>query len=357
MLDLARSTRRLTDRTQRPADPVAHIVALLRTGMAHADLVADLTRHPQARVAADRLQRLGLVYLANPAILRRELVEVSAPHSVPLPTRSITGVTASIDPGTTLDAAMVNALCEARNRGRLAAQADPADPPVELRGTDPSTWPRLVEEGRKAVADLVTSAMPLVRVKAFRGADSQDAQGALFLALTQAAHAYEPTRSEGASWHAYAWRTLDYEQWRGLDQAGVARPRRRAPEPPSTYPGDRELSGLSPSPEETVLGGRIGVEVTMAAIDSLPPRLRQPLDRLVAGQRVDAIATDLGMSPSTVRRRIDAAREVLRPQLNTVDADPPGNPQRGERWETSTPLPRHVDTHHGRAKGTPRISL
>ena len=187
--------------------------------------------------------------------------------------------------------------------------------------------------------------MPLVRVKAFRGADSQDAQGALFLALTQAAHAYEPTRSEGASWHAYAWRTLDYEQWRGLDQAGVPRPRRRTPEPPPTHLRDREVSSPTPSPEETVLGGRIGVEVVTAALDALPAHLRQPLDRLVAGQRVDAIATDLGVSLSTVRRRIDTARQVLQPQLNDVDTAPPGNEHHSERWVTSTPLPGDVDTH------------
>lgn len=354
MLQLARSTRQLTDRTQRPADPAAQIDALLRTGIAHADVVADLTRHPQARVAAHRLQRLGLEYLANAAVLRRDVVDI-APPSMPVPPRNTAGVTASIDPGTILDAATVNALCEARNRGRLAAQADPVDPPAELRGSDPATWPRLVEEGRQAVADLVTSAMPLVRVKAFRGADSPDAQGALFLALTKAANAYEPTRTEGANWHAYAWRALDYEQWRGLDQAGVPRPRRAMPGPPVTLLGDREVSTFTPSPEEIVLGGRIGVEVVTDALGSLPAPLREPLHRLIAGQPVAEIAADLGMSPSTVRRRIDAARDILRPQLNNVDAAPAGTEYRGERWETSTPRSSDEETHHSRSTVTPGI--
>jgi len=339
MLRLGTVARALTGR-HGPGEGLAdRIDGLLRSTMANAGVVAALDDTPRSRRAADQLQHLCLQYLAEPALLNRAPTPTSTPPAAravetrpTAPPVRPSPIESTIRPGTVLDAVTVTELCRVRDLGKLAAAADPANPPAALVGIDPRGWPQHVAAGRQAVADLAASAIPMAYARARGSFNLDDTRGELLLALMRAAHAYQPTR--GAPWSAYAWRVLDNQRLRGVDATGS--PNTRQPLP--IHLGAVDLPSRTPGPEDTVLGGRLGVDAIHDLIDALPLDLRRPLEGRLSGQSWDAVATSLGMSTTTARRRVDMARELLQHQLGSDGPHTP-TPAVKPRWMTSGPLP------------------
>lgn len=335
MLRLGRSIQDLTSPHTTDELP-GRLDALLRTSFGHAPLVAALAGQPAARQAADRLHRLTLEYLNHPQLLtppgpRRPTPTRTPPPPPPAPSRSVelVLVQATIAKGTVLAPETVVALCRARDLGVAAATADPTQPPEILRGTDPATWPALAHAGRQAVADLVASVTPMVYAHARHGRHLDDLRGELFVTLVQAAHRFDPTRSRGAAWPTYAWRTLQYQHWAGVDAAGVPRTRTT---PHTTPLGDRELASRTPGPEDTLIASPRSHAALTEAIAALPHHLRGPLEASMNGLSSRTIAGDLRISESTAHRRLTTARNLLRDQLGNPD----GSPHR-RLFETVTP--------------------
>lgn len=344
MLRLGRSARDLTGPRGAPTELAGRVDALLRSTLAHAPLVAALTADPTSARAVGRLHHLTLEYLTHPELLTptgpRRPTRAPAPPPPPPPApvpalAPVEPVRATIPHGTVLDRDTIVALCRARDLGRAAAGADPAQPPELLRGTDPATWPALAQTGRQAVADLVASVTPMVYAHTRHGPNLDDLRGELFVALTRAAYRYDPRHSGGGSWSTYAWRTLQHQRWTGVDDAGVARTRRTL----RTLPmGDREPVSQAPSPEDLVLPTERSHDSVAAAVAALPTDLRRPLEGSMDGQPPRLIAEHLHISTSTVHRRIKAARALLHDQLTQPDPDPGPGPQ-PRLWETVTRAP------------------
>ena len=70
--------------------------------------------------------------------------------------------TPRVPAGQQLDRDAVRALCLARDLGKAAAAGAESHP--LLVGVPRTDWPRLVEEGRLAIADLVESVRPIAHV-------------------------------------------------------------------------------------------------------------------------------------------------------------------------------------------------
>ncbi len=336
LLHLGRTVADLTRRPTTPDDLARRLDALLRTAIGHAPLVAALSGRPAAQRAADQLQRLTLDYLNHPHLLtppdrrRPGPTREPVPATPPPPPRPADPLPATIANGTVLDRAAVATLCRARDLGRAAATADPTQPPELLRGTDPATWPALAQAGRQAITDLVASVTPMVYAQTRYGPNLDDVRGELFIALTQAAHLYDPDRVGGVAWSSYAWRTLQCRRWTKTDSFGVPHTRNT---PPTTRLGQRDLIDPTPSPEDTAVAPDSYAAVT-AAVANLPGYLKAPLEASLTGQPTRFIAEDLHVSASTIHRRLNAARAILRTQLTDPDLLPPPR-----LWETVTATP------------------
>jgi RNA polymerase sigma factor (sigma-70 family) len=126
-------------------------------------------------------------------------------------------------------------------------------------------------------------------------ADAEDAFQATFLVLAAKPHAVRRAESLGAWLHGTAWRVA----------ARVRRRRGRTHPPvdPPARPDDPSLrDALAALDEELV---------------RLPAKYRQPLTACYLLDRTqDEAAADLGLSVSTVKRRLAAGRELLRQRLN-----------------------------------------
>lgn len=321
MLQVGTAVRQLTGRPE-PAEPSqGRLDALLRSGLGHAVLVANLTGEPSAHRAAARISQLALEYLTKPRMLRDVVPEAPTPPAPmepnaaaarePRASAGIAPMEPTITPGTVLDGPSILALCQARDLGVAAGTADPANPPDSLRGVDPSRWPQLVAEGRQAVTDLVASVLPMVYAQTRRTPDAADVRGQMFVELMGAAYRFDPQRTSPEGWASYAWMTIKHTRWRGVDDAGVVRKRTSAPRPATVTLDGRDPASRAPDPGE-VVEDRHAVAAITQALGQLPPSLRGPLLESMKGLPLRAIAEDFGYSESTAHRRVNEAREHLR---------------------------------------------
>lgn len=295
--------------------------AFLRTGVGQSALVAGIATGAGARASAATLHQLTLQYLAHPEMLRRGDWIEETPAPAPA-TRSIPEAAAprprnlaqpSIEPGTVLGGDAVVSLCRARDLGTAAAVADPANPPEVLRGIDPSRWPQLVEAGQQAVTDLVASVVPMAYAVSRNTANTDDVRGHMFVNLMRAATIFDPQQINPDRWPAYAWSTLQRTRWLGVDSAGVQQSRQGAKTVPLSL-GDVEPESRDRGPDALV-AEKFAIEAITHAVEQLPPTLRVPLVLSMEGHTPVAIAEQLDVSVSTVRRRITRARESVEAQL------------------------------------------
>jgi len=365
MLKLGTAVQQLTKHPGPMDGPVASLDALLRSSIGQAVVVAGLTGDPAARIAAGLLQSLSLGYLANPQLLQRSSVDVSPnpdPHHLPATgvaasssARELDGwqpLRATIASGTVLDAESIIGLCRARDVGRAAASADPANPPPILAGTDPAEWPQLAVVGQQAIIDMVTSVTPMVYAITRNVARSavDDVRGELFVGLMRAAHAFEPNGPHSTTWSRYAWQVLQHDRWRQVDPLGVPQPRTKSQIPRMLGLDGTEPISLQRGPEE-VVENQASVEAIKAAVNALPDNLRESLLGSIAGRTTQDIGDEMGISKNTVARNIIRAREILRqhPDLTrageNTDTRPPSpvrgpgapSPQAPQRWRPDNP--------------------
>ena len=332
MLQVGTAVRQLTGRPE-PTEPSrVRLDVLLRSGLGQAVLVANLTVEPSAHPAAARISQLALEYLTNPRVLRPSDPPEAPPEPAPVnpgaaavrepgASARIAPMDPTISPGTVLDGPSILALCHARDLGAAAAIGDPANPPENLRGVDPSRWPQLVVEGRQAVTDLVGSVIPMVYAQTRRTPNAADTRGQMFVELMGAAYRFDPQRTSPEGWASYAWMTLKHARLRGVDDAGVVRKRTTGPRPTTVALDGREPASRAPEPGE-VVEDRHAVAAITQALGQLPRSLREPLLSSMQGHPVRAIAEDLGYSQSTAHRRINEAREHLRGELASRDDRP-----------------------------------
>lgn len=329
MLKLGSAVRDLAT----PADGTepAHVRlhALLSSGLGQTVLVAQLIGDLKAHTIADRINRNVLDYLGRPRLL--SLVKTSDPPQQPAPVAEPQEVVRSpstmvpaqpvaptVQPGTRLTGEQILALCHARDLGVAAATSNPTKPPDILHGVDPKRWPQLVHEGQQAVADLVTAVSTMVYAQSRGAFNGDELRSQMFLELMGAARRFDPHRTYPEAWPSHAWLTLTYARRHGVDTAGVVNPRTRRPD---SVP----LDGWEPASQEpdptTGIEQQETLQTIQGALDSLPERLREPLVESIKGQPPRAIAEALGVSPSTISRRIRAAREQLRGELSTPTSD------------------------------------
>jgi len=365
MLKLGTAVQQLTKHPGLMEDPIASLDALLRSGIGQAVVVAGLTGDPAARIAAGRLQSLSLGYLANPQLLQRSSVDVSPnpdPHHLPATgvaasswARELDGwqpLRATIASGAVLDAESIIGLCRARDVGRAAASAAPANPPPILAGTDPAEWPQLAVVGQQAIIDMVTSVTPMVYAITRNVARSavDDVRGELFVGLMRAAHAFEPNGPHSTTWSRYAWQVLQHDRWRQVDPLGVPQPRTKGQIPRMLGLDGTEPISRQRGPEE-VVENQARVEAIKAAVNALPDNLRASLLGSIAGRTTQDIGDEMGISNATVARNIIRAREILRqhPDLarsaENTDTRPPSpvkgpgdpSPQAPQPWRPDNP--------------------
>lgn len=325
MLKVGTAVRQLTGRPD-PAEPVhVQLDALLRSGLGQAVLVAQLTGESAARQPAAGIGRLTLDYLTNPRILRPvgppDLPAPAAPVNrapksepesrVPAPAPP---VESSIRPGTILDGPAILALCRARDLGVAAGNADPANPPELLRGTDPTRWPQLGAEGRQAVADLVASVVPMVYAQTRRSYNETDVRGQAFVELMGAAYRFDPERNGPEGWAPYAWMTIKHSRLSGVDDAGVVRRRTTSPRPANMTLEGHDPASRTPDPGD-IVEQRESVQSITQTLHQLPTSLREPLLESMEGHPIRTIAEDHGYSQSTAHRRVAEARAQLREEL------------------------------------------
>lgn len=318
-LRLGEALASLTNPTGTPDPPHMQFDALLRSGFGQAELVAQTTPEPareEAAMAAAVLQRIGRQHLYNPDVLRLRS-PTAAPHpeaprapQTPWPDKRPLDapVSARIAVGADLDQAQIEALCRDRDLGSAAASADPADPPELLAEIPPTQWPHVVIRGREAVADLVASVTPMVYALLRGTRSSNDLRSELLLNLVSAARRFQPDRTESSSWPAYAWGTLSKVRLRGVDEVGGPF-RRLVGQPTSMLPF---LDALA-APDARLLSPEQGSAIAEIAdaIDSLPPVLRRTLLESMQGRNSVTTAERLSVDPSTVRRRLNRARDIV----------------------------------------------
>ena len=331
MLKLGSAVRQLTGPSDITETSHARLDALLRSSLGEAVLVANLTNLSAAKPVADRISRLALEYLAHPGILRptggTESLPAKAPVDrtpVPVQERSAPDIVGepSITPGTVLEGDTVASLCRARDLGVAAANGDPINPPNNLRGIDPSRWPQLVEEGKQAVTDLVTSVIPMVYAQTRHVLHAADVQGQMFVELMGAANRFDPQRTAPERWPTYAWMSLEHVRRHGVDQAGVALKDSRRLQATVVPLGETEPPSREPGPGAAI-EERQSTEAIKQALGRLPHSLQRPLLESMQGRPERVIAEEGGFSQSTARRRILEARETLKRELATHadDAD------------------------------------
>ncbi|WP_353080835.1 RNA polymerase sigma factor [Tessaracoccus lapidicaptus] len=325
MLQVGTAVRQLTGSPGPTEPPHVRLDVLLRSGLGQAVLVANLTGEPSAHPAAARISQLALEYLTNPRVLR-EVDPTDAPMPPapvepkagaardPRASARIAPMEPTISPGTILDGPSILALCLARDLGVAAGSADPANPPVSLQGVDPSRWPQLVAEGRRAVTDMVASVLPMVYAQTRRTPNAADTRGQMFVELMGAAYRFDPQRTSPEGWASYAWMTIKHARWRGVDDAGVVRKRTSASRPATMTLDGRDPASRAPDPGD-VVEDRHAVAAIMQALGQLPTSLREPLTASMQGHPLREIAEDLGYSESTAHRRIKEAREHIRDDL------------------------------------------
>lgn len=318
LLRLGEALLPLTQPSAAHDQPHEQLDALLRSGFGQAALVAQVspTAHQQEAVAgATVLEQIGRQHLYNPTPLRWRAAEAPTQNVLTLPelprsgrSQSTSPVSARIAVGADLDKAEVEALCRQRDRGIAAASADPADPPQLLAEIPSTQWPHVVIRGREAVADLVASVTPMVYALLRGTRSSNDLRSELLLNLVSAARRFQPDRTEGSSWPAYAWGTLSKVRLRGVDEVGGPF-RRLVGQPTSMLPF---LDALA-APDARLLSPEQGSAIAeiAEAIDSLPPVLRRTLLESMQGRNSVTTAERLSVDPSTVRRRLNRARDIV----------------------------------------------
>jgi RNA polymerase sigma factor (sigma-70 family) len=173
--------------------------------------------------------------------------------------------------------------------------------------------------------------------------DVADLVAAVFLAVIESAHRYDPTRGEPLGWlFGVAANQLRMQRRRGWRQRGIV---------------DR-VSGQRLLDAEDVLRLEERIDA-----ERLAPEVRRAVARLPRGERAvfDLVwreglsapeaAAALGISPVAVRVRLSRARAKLRAELgDTVESDPPPTLV-GTPHPVSPPAPRHADP-----RPTPRAS-
>lgn len=237
-------------------------------------------------------------------------------------------------------------LAARRDAGTLAAASLAGDPAARAltRDTPSVQLQALVSDGIRAKAELVDVAGGLV-LNATRNrppAERDDAIQQATLAVVQAAETFDPTR---ARWSSWVIRTAEWEL------IGQYRKSLREPATQLVREANDErlldiLASTSTIQPETayadphrVAESRQGVARIRAAVEALPPDERAAVRAYLAHQgegRSASIsaAEDLGISTSTVRRRVNSGLESLRTSLLAQD---------GQRVDAPRPLEGHFD--------------
>lgn len=323
MLRLGGATRHLAAPPDGREPGHLRLDALLRSCLGQTTLVAQLKNDFSAQAVAGRINRLVLDYRANPGILTPADPSPSTPWSapdasrptlvrLPEPVALAEPVEPTVASGTVLTGEHIVALCHARDLGVAAATSDTAKPHELLRGIEPDRWPQLVQEGRQAVADLVTAITPMVYAQSRGAWNAEDLRAQLFVELMRAARRFDPHRNDPEAWPAHAWTIIKYARLAGVDRAGVAKP--RSPRPATVALEGWEPPSRGPDPT-TGIEQQQALQAIQQALDHLPDVLREPLVESMKGRSTHSIAEDLGVSPSTINRRIRAAREQVRDEL------------------------------------------
>ncbi|MBK8463502.1 MAG: sigma-70 family RNA polymerase sigma factor [Nigerium sp.] len=329
MLRLGGATRHLAAPPDGREPAHLRLDALLRSTLGQTTLVAQLRQDVLAQAVAGRINRLVLDYRANPGILTPADPSLSKPWSLPDASRpslvrppEAVALTEPVEPtvarGSVLTGEHIVALCRARDLGVAAATSDPARPPDILRGIDPGRWPQIVHEGRQAVASLVSAVTPMVYAQSRGAWNGEDLRGQLFVELMNAARRFDPQGTEPQAWPAYAWMTLKHARGHGVDSAGVVSP--RTPRPTTVALGGWEPPSREPDPT-TGIEQQQALQTIKQALDHLPDALREPLVEAMKGRSIHSIAGHLGVSRSTINRRIRAAREQVRDELGLPTGD------------------------------------
>ncbi len=327
MLTLGTAVRRLT-RPDVTEPATVRLDALLRSGVGDAVVVANLTDQGVAKPVAGRINRLALEYLAEPRMLRptgrgaatSDLGSGGPAGMLPraLPSRAVWSPESLVAPGTVLPGSTVTALCNSRDLGVAAATGDAADPPQILRGIDPSQWPELVMKGRQAVAELVSSVVPIVYAQTRHAWNAEDLRGEMFVELMRAAYRFDPERIGPDRWPHYAWVTIERGQRQGVDAAGVMRGRGQSV---TFVPlGGIDPSARTPAPEASAYQQQ-SLAAISDALTRLPLSLQRPLRESMQGRPARSIGEDLGVSERTARRRIQEARDRVRNDLARYEDD------------------------------------
>lgn len=222
---------------------------------------------------------------------------------------SLVAPTPRVPAGQQLDRDAVRALCLARDLGKAAAAGAESHP--LLVGVPRTDWPRLVEEGRLAIADLVESVRPIAHVTMRGRHRNDDALSRMFEVLTSAAHRYKPDHEGGAQWSTFAWATLHraYPDVVDVDHFGVPLNRGRVVTtvPWESRPGARQDPPDPRSqPADMVMAGEL-----VAAVEALPPLLREPLTRSIAGESPAEIAERIGASTTAINTRLRRGRDQV----------------------------------------------
>ncbi|WP_232550053.1 RNA polymerase sigma factor [Propioniciclava soli] len=292
---------------EEPAE--ARLRALLASGVGAAGRVAAVVRADPApferlQGAAQELERVNL----SGPVLRKAVGPIPERGDVADQGRGAATVlppTPRVPAGVQLDPDVVVALCRSRDAGQAARRGESDHP--SLRGVNRAQWPRLVEEGRLAVADLVESVRPMaIAAWAARRGDEDDL-GVLFERVSRAALNYDPEHASGGQWSTYAWQVV--HRAAGGMGPGVRELRSRTKEVPVSWDGASEYwlpADEGPGPAGWAEAGGL-VDVVM----SLPSGLREPLLRSIRGETHAEIAERIGASTATVARRLERGREEV----------------------------------------------
>jgi RNA polymerase sigma-70 factor (ECF subfamily) len=170
---------------------------------------------------------------------------------------------------------------------------------------------------RAAIGEMVERHARLVYRVAFavvrNAADAEDAVQETFMQLLRGAPSRVIQDEQGYLARA-AWRTACRISGRRRERAPQTEPAaERENEQPEKWL--RELRATGPSPEQAAVQGDLEAWLH-GQIDRLPEKLRQPLALAALGELTSPqIARVLGIPEGSVRRRIHAARQVLRRQM------------------------------------------
>lgn len=226
----------------------------------------------------------------------------------------------------------------ARRDAGVAAEAAIAGDPVAgglLGDATPRELQQLVDDGIRARAVLVASVKPMAYAVAMQhgpGNFDELAQEGL-LAAMGAADRWDPRR--GVQWAGYAWSTL---RW-----SNVKTREREATQP--TPIGSEVIDQLAPPPpgaDQDVIEKeteRQRDSAVIRAIARLPAELREVME-MQLGENPPSVAQmsrQLGIVPSTVRRRLEKATTSLRADLEGLpEGNDPTQSRRAESRDNET---------------------